>query len=317
MRVYIREERQHKFVCSIIFIFHRVCLHMFLILMNMLSEEGTSLSKSHHFLAPSKRGSFPLPLSRGLYQIPPSWWLAPGKAASLTIIKRGLTPHHESASIGHFHTDVAILGNNSFTGSLRLGERSKSNMAESKDKTDQRNYCGCFSKPTSSTYLEYYMIIYNERISCVSNICMCVCNLCNQIVGGCPVCTVHLLTVHWALGTVQCALAPDLLWNLRVVLSVWYPVPQPGLTFTQQFESLIQLDQDIYHYVSAGFHLWARTTCIHWEVLGPQWEDACFFCPTIYHRNCLSTPHPSPFVFLPFPSPDQNIYLDRNAISIY
>ena len=112
----------------------------------------------------------------------------------------------------------------------------------------------------------------------------------------------------------QCALAPDLLWNLRVVLSVWYPVPQPGLTFTQQFESLIQLDQDIYHYVSAGFHLWARTTCIHWEVVGPQWEDACFFCPTIYHRNCLSTPHPSPFVFLPFPSPDQNIYLDRNAI---
>ena len=288
---------------------------MFPILMNMLSEEGTSLSKSHHFLAPSKTGS--LPLSRGLYQIPPSWWLAPGKAASLTIIKRGLTPHHESASIGHFHTDVAILGNNSFTGSLRLGERSKSNMAESKDKTDQRNYCGCFSKPTSSTYLEYYMIIYNERISCVSNICMCVCNLCNQIVGGCPVCTVHLLTVHWVLGTVQCALAPDLLWNLRVVLSVWYPVPQPGLTFTQQFESLIQLDQDIYHYVSAGFHLWARTTCIHWEVVGPQWEDACFFCPTIYHRNCLSTPHPSPFVFLPFPSPDQNIYLDRNAISIY
>ena len=114
------EERQHKFVCSIIFIFHLVCLHMFPILMSMLSEEGTSLSKSHHFLAPSKTGSLPLPLSRGLYQIPPSWWLAPGKAASLTIIKRGLTPHHESASIGHFHTDVAILGNNSFTGSLRL-----------------------------------------------------------------------------------------------------------------------------------------------------------------------------------------------------
>ena len=173
MRVYIWEERQQKFVCSIIFIFHLVCLHMFPILMNMLSEEGTSLSKSHHFLAPSKTGSLPLPLSRGLYQIPPSWWLAPGKAASLTIIKRGLTPHHESASIGHFHTDVAILGNNSFTGSLRLGERSKSNMAESKDKTDQRNYCGCFSKPTSSTYLEYYMIIYNERISCVSMCVIC------------------------------------------------------------------------------------------------------------------------------------------------
>ena len=140
----------------------------------------------------------------------------------------------------------------------------------------------------------------------------------HSAIARCALCTVHLPSVH--LLTVHCAVCTcsrDLLWNLRVVLSVWYPVPQPGLTFTQQFESLIQLDQDIYHYVSAGFHLWARTTCIHWEVLGPQWEDACFFCPTIYHRNCLSTPHPSPFVFLPFPSPDQNIYLDRNAISIY
>ena len=151
MRVYIWEERQHKFVCSIILIFHLVCLHMFPILMSMLSEEGTSLSKSHHFLAPSKTGSLPLHLSRGLYQIPPSWWLAPGKAASLTIIKRGLTPHHESASIGHFHTDVAILGNNSFTGSLRLGwggEFKIKHGCQSKDITDQRNYCCCFSKPT-------------------------------------------------------------------------------------------------------------------------------------------------------------------------
>ena len=192
------------------------------------------------------------------------------------------------------------------------------------------------------------MISYNERRGAFHAyqiyVCVCVCNRCNQRVGGCPVCTVHFLAVHWALahcalcnghsaiarcalGTVHlltglghcavCTCSRDLLWNLRVVLSVWYPVPQPGLTFTQQFESLIQLDQDINHYVSEGFHLWARTTCIHWEVLGPQWEDACFFCPTIYHRNCLSTPHPSPFVFLPFPSPDQNIYLDRNAISIY
>ena len=129
--------------------------------------------KISSFSRPLQNRLPPLPLSRGLYQIPPSWWLAPGKAASLTIIKRGLTPHHESASIGHFHTDVAILGNNSFTGSLRLGERSKSNMAEFKDKTDQRYYCGCFSKPTSSTYLEYYMIIYNERISCVSMCVIC------------------------------------------------------------------------------------------------------------------------------------------------
>ena len=164
MRVYIWEERQHKFVCSIIFIFHLVCLHMFPILMSMLSEEGTSLSKSHHFLAPSKTGSLPLPLSRGLYQIPPSWWLAPGKAASLTIIKRGLTPHHESASIGHFHTDVAILGNNSFTGSLRLGWGGKVKI--------KHGWVQGHNRPkillwllllTNQLNLEYYMIIYNDR----------------------------------------------------------------------------------------------------------------------------------------------------------
>ena len=153
---------------------------MFPILMSMLSEEGTSLSKSHHFLAPSKTGSLPLHLSRGLYQIPPSWWLAPGKAASLTIIKRGLTPHHESASIGHFHTDVAILGNNSFTGSLRLGWGGEVKIKHGWVQGHNRNCCGCFSKPTYSTYLEYYMIIYNERRKAFHayQIFVCVCVIC-------------------------------------------------------------------------------------------------------------------------------------------
>ena len=83
-------------------------------------------------------------------------------------------------------------------------ERSKSNMAESKDITDQRNYCCCFSKPTHSTYLKYYMLIYKERRKAFHEyqIYVCVCVIC-QIVGGCPVCTVQCALSHCALCTVH------------------------------------------------------------------------------------------------------------------
>ena len=145
---YTYMEREAAQICLLHNFYLPSCLFTYVSDIDEHAEWRGHLSiKISSFSRPLQNRLPPLPLSRGLYQIPPSWWLAPGKAASLTIIKRGLTPHHESASIGHFHTDVAILGNNSFTGSLRLGERSKSNMAESKDKTDQRNYCGCFSKP--------------------------------------------------------------------------------------------------------------------------------------------------------------------------
>ena len=48
---------------------------------------------------------------------------------------------------------------------------------------------------------------------------MCVCNLCNQIVGGCPVCTVQLLAVHWALYT--CTLCTCSLCTGNSALAHW------------------------------------------------------------------------------------------------
>lgn len=99
--------------------------HIFKML--MYSEENSSPSKSDYFLGHHQKRtrsrchgfhySSPLPSLRGSLSNSKTWWRAPGKATALTIIKRAPTPHHESASIGHFPTDLAILGNNSFTAS--------------------------------------------------------------------------------------------------------------------------------------------------------------------------------------------------------
>ena len=93
--------------------------HIFKML--MYSEENSSPSKSDYFLGHHQKRThslfLPPPSLRGSLSNSKTWWRAPGKATALTIIKRAPAPHHESASIGHFPRDLAILGNNSFTAS--------------------------------------------------------------------------------------------------------------------------------------------------------------------------------------------------------